>query len=213
MLRSVVRIIAAGSVAASMIACGGSGGGNVNGPSPVFTSVAVAPASPTVTVGSTTTLTATAKDQNGATFAGAPAPTWSSSNMAAATVDAASGVVTGVANGTSTISASITAGSITKSGSQTITVSSPTASGSVTALASLAFDPNSISVARSGGTSTVTWHFQSVAHTVTWDAHPGSVTDIEATSNANVGRNFTVAGTYHYHCSIHPQMTGVVNVQ
>jgi plastocyanin len=59
----------------------------------------------------------------------------------------------------------------------------------------------------------ITWHFQSVAHTVTWDAQPGSVTDIAATSSANVSRNFTVAGTYHYHCSIHPSMTGVITVQ
>jgi plastocyanin len=213
MLRSVVRIIAAGSVAASMIACGGSGGGNTTGPSPVFTSVAVTPASPSVTVGSTTTLTALAKDQNGAIFAGAAAPTWSSSNMAAATVDATTGVVTGVANGTSTITASITAGSITKSGSQPVTVTTPTASGTVTATTGLAFEPNSITVARSGGTATVTWHFQSVAHTVTWDSQPGSETDIDPTSNANVARNFTIAGTYHYHCSIHSNMLGVVNVQ
>ena len=212
MLRSVVRTIAVGSVAASMFACGGSGGGTT-GPSPVFTSVAVTPVSPTVTVGGTTTLTATAKDQTGAIFAGAPAATWSSSNTVAATVDAATGVVSGVANGSSIISASITAGSITKSGSQTITVSTPTASGSVTATTGLAFDPNTITVARSGGTATVTWHFQSVAHTVTWDSQPGAVTDIDATSSANVARNFTVAGTYHYHCSIHSGMLGVVNVQ
>jgi len=212
MLRSVARIIAAGSVAASMIACGGSSG-STTGPSPVFTSVAVTPVSPTVTVGSQTTLTAVAKDQNGATFSGAAAPVWSSANTAVATVDAASGVVSGVANGNSTISASITAGSVTKTGSQSVTVITPTANGSVTATTGLAFDPNTITVARSGGTATVTWHFQSVAHTVTWDSQPGAVTDIGATANANVARNFTVAGTYHYHCSIHAGMLGVVNVQ
>jgi plastocyanin len=48
---------------------------------------------------------------------------------------------------------------------------------------------------------------------VTWDSQPGSVADIDATSSASVARDFTVAGTYHYHCSIHPQMVGVVNVQ
>jgi plastocyanin len=213
MLGRVVRIIAAGSAAAAIFACGGGGTGITTGPTPVFTSVAVTPVSPAVNVGSTTTLTATAKDQNGAVFSGAAAPTWSSSNVAVATVDATTGVVTGVGNGSAAISASITAGSITKSGSQTVTVSTPTSSGSVTATAQLAFDPSTVTIARSGGTSTVTWHFQSVAHTVTWDAQPGTVTDIDPTSNANVARNFTIAGTYHYHCSIHPQMLGVVNVQ
>jgi plastocyanin len=179
----------------------------------VFSSVAVTPASPTVAVGGTTTLAATAKDQTGATLDGAGAPTWSSSNTAAATVDAASGVVTGVANGTSTISASITAGSVTKSGSQSITVSTPTASGSVTATTGQTFDPSTVTVARSGGTATVTWHFQSLAHTVSWDSQPGSVTDIDLTSSASVARDFTVAGTYKYHCSVHPGMHGVVNVQ
>ena len=40
MLRSVVRTIAAGSVAAAIFACGGGGGGDGGtGPTPVFTSV------------------------------------------------------------------------------------------------------------------------------------------------------------------------------
>jgi uncharacterized protein YjdB len=213
MLRSVIRTIAAGSMAAAIFACGGSGDGGTTGPTPVFTSVSVTPASPTVSVGTTTALTAVAKDQNGATFAGAPAASWTSSNTAAATVDPASGVVSGVASGTSTITASITDGSVTHSGVQTVTVSTPSASGDVTATAGLAFDPNAIVIARSGGTGTITWHFQSVAHTVTWDSQPGAVTDIIATMNGDVSRNFTVAGSYHYHCSIHPTMTGVITVQ
>ena len=82
MLRSVVRTIAAGSVAAAIFACGGSSDGGTTGPTPVFTSVSVAPASPTVNVGGTTTLTATAKDQNGANFGGGTGATWTSSNTA-----------------------------------------------------------------------------------------------------------------------------------
>jgi len=212
MLRSVVRTIAAGSVAAAILACGGSG---TTGPTPVFTSVAVTPASPSVAVGSTTTLTATAKDQSGATFAGAPAATWSSSNTAAATVDPATGVVTGVSNGSATITASITVGSVTKSGFQQVSVVTPSANGNVTASATLTFTPHSVTILRAGGTGSVTWAFESVAHTVTWDTQPGSasVADIGATQNDNVSRNFTVAGQYTYHCSIHTSMTGVVVVQ
>jgi plastocyanin len=214
MLRSVVRIIAAGSVAAAMFACGGSSG-STTGPAPVFTSVAITPTSPTVTVGTTTTLTATAKDQNGATFSGAPAATWTSSDVTKATVDPATGVVTGVANGSSTITASITSGSVTHTGSQQITVVTPTASGSVTATTGQAFTPHTVMVARSSGTATVTWTFQSLAHTVTWDSQPSgaSVADIALSQSTDVPRNFTVAGSYAYHCSVHPAMTGVVVVQ
>lgn len=213
MLRSIVRTIAAGSVAAAILACGGSSDGGGTGPTPVFTSVSVAPSSPEVTVGGTTALTAVAKDQNGAVFSGASGATWSSANTAAATVNSTTGVVSGVANGTSSITASITIGSVTHTGSRTVNVTTPTASGSVAATTGLSFDPSTVTIARSAGTASVTWHFQSVAHTVTWDSQPGTITDIDATASANVSRDFTIAGTYHYHCSIHSGMAGVVVVQ
>lgn len=215
MLRSVVRTIAAGSVVAAILACGGSSDGGSTGPTPVFTSVAVTPSSPSVTVGATTTLTATAKDQSGASFAGAPAATWTSSDPTKATVDAATGVVSGVANGVSTITASITAGSVTHTGSQQLSVAAPSANGSVTATATLSFDPHSVTILRAGGTGSVNWTFQSVTHNVTWDSQPSGATvaDIGNSKNEDVARNFTVAGTYQYHCSIHSTMSGVVIVQ
>jgi plastocyanin len=203
-------------MAAAMFACGGSSDSpSTMGPAPVFTSVAVTPAAPTVSVGGTTPLTATAKDQNGATFAGAPGASWMSSDTTKAKVDSATGVVTGVADGSSTITATITSGGITHAGSQQITVITPTASGNVTATSSLAFNPHSVTIGRVGGTGTVTWTFQNVAHTVSWDSQPSgaSVADIGATSSTDVGRNFTVPGTYTYHCAIHSNMSGVVIVQ
>ncbi|MFL5576766.1 MAG: plastocyanin/azurin family copper-binding protein [Gemmatimonadaceae bacterium] len=42
---------------------------------------------------------------------------------------------------------------------------------------------------------------------------PGAPADIGQTSNASVARTFSTAGTFPYHCSIHPQMTGQVTVQ
>lgn len=214
MFRSLARTIVVGTMTAAIFACGGSSG-NTTGPTPVFTSVVVAPTAPQVSVGSTTTLTATAKDQNGATVSGASAATWTSSDETKATVNSATGEITGVANGSATITASITAGGVTHTGSQQVTVVTPSATGSVTATTGQAFNPHSVTVKRASGTGTVTWTFQSLAHTVTWDHQPGgaTVSDIGVTSSADVARDFTVAGNYTYHCSIHPNMTGVVVIQ
>lgn len=214
MFRRVVRIIAAGSVVAAMIACGGSSSDST-GPTPVFTSVSVGPTAPAVSPGNTIAMTATAKDQNGHTMAGLPAATWTSSDETKATIDPASGVATGVANGSTTITATITSGSVTHSGTAQLVVSTPPPTGSVTAAATLAFNPHSVTIGRSGGSGTITWTFESVAHTVTWDNQPAGATvaDIPATSGANVSRTFTIAGTYTYHCTIHSNMSGIIIVQ
>src|SRR2546428_10988953 len=79
-------------------------------------SVAVSPAAAGLTVGATTQLTATPKDANG-TALSSRAVTWATSNAAVATVSA-SGVVTGVAAG----SATITATSEGQSGTASVTV-------------------------------------------------------------------------------------------
>jgi plastocyanin len=90
-----------------------------------------------------------------------------------------------------------------------------TTPGTVTATSNLQFTPSTVTVTQNGAPATVTWVFQSVAHTVTWDTQPvgAAVTNIGATSGASVPRDFPVMGTYTYHCSIHPQMTGTVVVQ
>jgi plastocyanin len=214
MFRRVLRIIAAGSVVAAISACGGSSSDST-GPTPVFTSVSVGPTSPAVSPDNTIAMTATAKDQNGHTMTGLPGAAWTSSDPTKATIDPSSGVATGIANGNTTITATITSGSVSHSGTAQLVVSTPPSSQTVTAAASLAFHPPSVTVGRSGGSATVTWAFQSVAHTVSWDSQPtgANVTGIPATASANVSRTFTVAGTYNYHCTIHSNMSGVVIVQ
>jgi trimeric autotransporter adhesin len=79
-------------------------------------SVTVAPSTASVVSGSTSTFTATVKDANGTVVTGRSI-TWTSSNPAVATVTA-SGVATGLAVGTTTI----TATSEAKSGTATLTV-------------------------------------------------------------------------------------------
>jgi plastocyanin len=60
--------------------------------------------------------------------------------------------------------------------------------------------------------SVVTFQFDDVMHTVTWDQNPGNVANIPATSNADSTRVLP-AGTYTYHCSIHTYMTGTIVAQ
>jgi hypothetical protein len=91
---------------------------------PVVTSVNVTPGSASVQVGGTTQLSATVLDANGATMSGQTV-TWSSSNTGVATVSG-SGLVTGVAGGTATI----TATSSGKQGTAAVTVSAPIADAS-----------------------------------------------------------------------------------
>jgi len=71
------------------------------------------------------------------------------------------------------------------------------------------FSPSPDTVA--AGT-TVTFAFLDVAHTVTFDGGP-AMTDIPATSMADSVRTFATAGTYTWHCSIHPYMHGTLVAQ
>ena len=126
-------------------------------------SVAVTPAPASVQVGQTVQLTATPKDASGSPLAGRVV-TWASSASAIATVSA-SGLVTGVAAG----SATLTATSEGKSGTAAVTVT-------IVPVASVAVSPASASVA--------------VGQTVQLSATPK-----DASGNALAGRVVTWAST------------------
>ncbi len=94
-------------------------------------------------------------------------------------------------------------------GSSDSTGPNPPSGPTVTASAARVFTPATLTV--SAG-ATVTWVFESVAHTVVFAAVAGAPANIDQTSNANVSRTFSTAGTFTYVCTIHPGMAGTIIV-
>lgn len=101
----VVSGVTTGSVTISATYGGVSGGSSVAVTPALLQSITVTPASASVSVGSTAALTATGSYSDGSKVALASGVSWASNNPAAATVSSA-GVVTGVAAGSATITAS-----------------------------------------------------------------------------------------------------------
>ena len=88
----------------------------------------------------------------------------------------------------------------------------PPPGNTVAATASLAFTPNSLTI-NSG--ESVTFSFGAVAHNVTFDM-PNAATPADIpgnNSNVSIQRAFATAGTYQYHCTIHPGMAGSIVVR
>lgn len=76
-------------------------------------------------------------------------------------------------------------------------------------IAGLAFNPNSVTV---NVGDTVTWtNDDDVDHTVTSDSAAWNVAGLGPTGQFTF--EFITAGTYTYHCDIHPEMTGTVVVE
>jgi uncharacterized protein YjdB len=138
----VVTGVTAGTTTISATAGGKTATATVNVvPGPVAT-VAISPAAPAISEGATVQLTATMRDASGAVVTGRTV-TWATSDASKATVSSA-GVVTGVAEGTATI----TATSEGKSASTTVTVLRPR-------VFAVDFDPTSASGLVVGDTARV----------------------------------------------------------
>jgi plastocyanin len=84
----------------------------------------------------------------------------------------------------------------------------PAGAGSSATIKDLAFEPADLTTAVGGQ---VTWtNMDGVAHTVTLD--DGSVDSGNLQNGATFSHTFTSAGTFAYHCNIHPSMKGTVTV-
>jgi plastocyanin len=140
---------------------------------------------------------------------------WSSSDASIVSVDPSTGAITGAGVGSATITDAVSFEGVTKSATSLVVVAADSPSGAVTATTGAVFTPQLMTITRGGGTGTVTWTFQAEPHTVTWDSQPpgAAVGDIAVSSNTSVARDFSVAGTYEYHCTIHSGMTGSLLVQ
>jgi plastocyanin len=85
----------------------------------------------------------------------------------------------------------------------------PTATNAVT-IQNYSFTPADITVKQG---TTVTWtNKDSVAHTVTETDGQTGPSSSDVNPGATYTFTFSKAGTYHYHCSIHPEMVGTVTV-
>ena len=71
-----------------------------------------------------------------------------------------------------------------------------------------AFAPNPVALT-AGQTVTFT-NQDSVSHTVTLD--DGTCDTGQITGGASAGLTFSAAGSYPFHCTIHPSMTGTITV-
>jgi plastocyanin len=83
------------------------------------------------------------------------------------------------------------------------------ASGNVAVdISGFVFDAGSVSVAAG---STITWtNRDGAGHTVTAD--DGTFSSPTLQQGATFSQTFATAGTFNYHCAIHPRMHGTVNV-
>lgn len=98
---------------------------------------------------------------------------------------------------------------ILSSGCTKSSTTNPTPGANEVLIQSFAFTPATMTVAVN---TTITWtNKDAVAHTVTSDI--GTFDSGTVNANATYSHQFTVAGTYNYHCTIHPTMLAKVIVQ
>ena len=176
---------------------------------PAFTNLAITPSAPAIPVGGTVSLVAEPKDQNGSAMSGLAPATFTSSDDARATVDG-NGVVTGVAPGTVTITASLTASGVTQTATATVSVTQPGSNNVTVTTPNETFNPGTVNLTPGG---TVVWQISGATHNVTFTGTGptgGNIPDTQPGNSAS--RTFANGGTYDYQCTRHSGMRGTVVV-
>lgn len=175
---------------------------------------ALNPATVTLAPGGTAPLEPVATSAAGARVTPLPTVTWAVQDGAKASISA--GVVTAVAAGATTVTASFTADGRTWMASANVIVTSPAPPAAPTNATVQgvedAFSPSAVTITPGG---TVTWTMVDEEHDVTWTgaAPPGgNIGRIDDDESAS--RTFSTAGTYAYTCSRHDgDHGGTVTVQ
>ncbi|MEP6618373.1 MAG: Ig-like domain-containing protein [bacterium] len=201
-----LRSLAALVMIAASANCGSDSG---TGTTPTIAAIVIANVLTAVNPGNTLQLVVFAFGPSGELLISPGAFNWTSSSTSVATVSQ-TGVVTAVAAGTTTISASL--GGAT--GTMDIVVSAKTAATKDTvSTLPVAFVPNITTIALG---QSVTWVFGGgIAHNVIFKTGnpPGSPPDIQNATNLVFVRTFNSRGTFTYDCTVHPGMSGQVLVQ
>ena len=179
-----------------------------------ITAFALNPATVTLAVGATQPLEAVATNAAGARVTPLPQVAWTVGDAAKASVSG--GVVTGVAAGATTVTASFTADGKTWTATANVIVTSssnpPTPTNATVQGVEDAVTPSSVTITPGG---TVTWTMVDEEHDVTWTgAAPtgGNIGKIDR--GRSVSRTFPTAGSYTYTCDRHDgDHGGTVTVQ
>ncbi|MGA7549760.1 MAG: Ig-like domain-containing protein [Candidatus Sulfotelmatobacter sp.] len=182
------------------VSLSGTGAGSGTG-SPVLQSITVSPTSASISVGATQQFTATGHYSNGSTQTLTSGTTWSSSSTTYATIGA-TGLATGVAAGSTNITASSGGVVSTPAAALAVTASTPV-------LQSITISPTSASIAV-GATQqfTATGHYsngstQTLASGMTWSS--------SATTYATIGATGLATGVAAGSTSIAASSSGVVS--
>ena len=94
-------------------------------------------------------------------------------------------------------------------GYNSMTYNPPPATASTVNIVNMAFSPGSISI---GTGTTVTWYNgDTTVHTVTADDNSFNSGNIAV--GGRYSKQFSTAGTFAYHCTLHPEMKGTVVVK